>query len=476
MLNFYNKSTCRVNPTLFMSKQGEFMSKQNFLESENIPKLLFKFAIPSIISLLVSTAYNITDQIFIGNVVGILGNAATNVSFPIVTFAFAFAQLVGVGTAANFNINMGAKKEKEAKTYIANGLILTSVLAILVFIFTFNFRKEILIFSGSSSNVLPYAMEYLSITCIGLPFIIFAITSSNLIRADGSPTYSMFVTIIGAILNVFLDWLFMFPLNLGIKGAALATITGQIFSFICSFAYFFRFKTVKLSINDFKIKFLYLLGIIKLGTANFINLIILMFVNILLNNLLKYHGTNSIYGPDIPIAISGIVSKVSSIIISISLGLAQGSQPILSYNMGAKNYARVKKTFITAISFATLFCIFVFFIFQTFPDHIIKIFGKGDELYFKFGRDYIKIFLFMVFSYGIQPIVINYFTAIGNFKNGVFLSIAKQGLILIPLMLVMSNLFGLRGILYAGPMSDFISSVLCLLLVYFNFKNLEKQI
>lgn len=448
------------------------MNNENTLGSENINKLIIKFAIPSIVSLLVSSAYNITDQIFIGNVVGMLGNAATNVAFPIVTFTTALAQLVGVGTAANFNINMGAKNKKEAKDYLINGLIFVFVLSIFILLFTLIFSRQILIFSGSTNTVLPYALKYLHITAIGLPCLLFSICTANLIRADGSPTYSMLCNVIGAIINVFLDWLFMYPLGLGIEGAAYATITGQILSFFLSLIYFFRFKSVKLNISDFRFRLQCFIGIVKLGMSNLINLVIIMLVNIILNNMLTFYGAKSIYGSDIPLAISGVVSKIVSILTAISVGLAQGCQPILGFNIGAKKYARVKSTFLHAIIISSVFCVIIFIVFQFFPDSILRIFGNGDELYFTFGRLYLRIYMFMVFSYGIQPLAINYFSAIGNVKSGIFLSIAKQGLILIPLLFIFSYIWGINGTLFAGPISDFTATVLSLYLVFLNFRYL----
>ena len=448
------------------------MSKGNILGSENISKLILKFALPSIISLLVSSAYNITDQIFIGNVVGMLGNAATNVAFPIVTFTTALAQFIGVGTAANFNISMGEKKENKARNYLANGLILSFILSISILIFSLTFTKEILIFSGATDTVLPLAYSYMRITSFGLPCLLFSTCCANLIRADGAPAYSMYCNVIGAVLNVFLDWLFMYPLNLGIEGAAYATISGQLLSFMLSFAYFFRFKSVKLCFEAFRLKLHYVGGIFKLGTSNLINLTILMLVNVILNNMLKAYGEKSIYGSDIPLAISGVVSKIASILTAMSVGLAQGCQPILGFNMGAKNYIRVKQTFIQAIGISSVFCAVVFLVFQFFPDPVLRIFGNGNDLYFKFGRAYLRIYMFMVFSYGIQPIAINYFSAIGNVKSGIFLSIAKQGLILIPLLYIFSYIWGIDGTLFAGPISDFTASVLSLYLVFKHIKSL----
>jgi len=209
--------------------------------------LISKFAIPSIISMLVAAAYNITDQIFIGRLVGILGNGATNVAFPVVTFTTAFAQLIGVGTASNFNINMGAKREQEAKSFIGTGITLMSIIGLFIFCIVYVLKRPILLLCGATENVLPLAMIYLGITVIGLPFQLFTTASSTLIRADGSPTYSMICTVTGAILNVFLDWLFMYVFGWGIKGAATATVLGQILSFFLCAIYYLKFKTFKIT-------------------------------------------------------------------------------------------------------------------------------------------------------------------------------------------------------------------------------------
>lgn len=248
----------------------------NPLGYASIPGLILKYAIPAIIAMLVSAAYNITDQIFIGHVVGMLGNAATNVAFPVTTLSSAMAQLIGVGTAANFNINIGAKRPKEAATFMETGITLLSFCGPLLMVVVLLFKTPILLLTGSTEAVLPLAQMYLGITALGLPFLLFIQAGSHLIRADGNPAYAMVAVTSGALINVFLDWLFMLVFKWGIQGAAAATVIGQIISFLLVITYFPKFKTIRIRFNKVQLKFQYVVAIAKLGTSNFINHIIMM--------------------------------------------------------------------------------------------------------------------------------------------------------------------------------------------------------
>ena len=437
--------------------------------------LMRKFAIPSIISLLVTAAYNMTDQIFIGHVVGMLGNAATNVAFPVTTLLMAFAQLIGVGTAANFNINLGAKRPEEAKKFIGTGLTMMSVAGLLFMAVVLLFKTPILLICGATETVLPLAQDYLGIAAIGIPFLLFTSAASMIIRADGSPSYSMTCMVSGAVLNVFLDWLFLFALDWGIQGAALATIVSQMFSFLRCIRYFPKFKTFPIRKDMLGLKWAYVGKIAKLGTSNFINHTIMMMVNIVLNNSLTYYGALSIYGKDIPLAVSGVAAKLNSIMISFVVGLAQGCQPILGFNMGAKNYDRVKATYKKAVKTGLCFSAAAFLLFQFFPREVISIFGVGNELYFQFAEKYLRVYLFMVFLFGLQPITVNYFTSIGNVKQGIILSASRQGFILIPMLLLLPLQFGLNGVLLAGPISDALAALLSITMVAINFRGLSRQ-
>lgn len=454
---------------------SQIQEKGNPLGYAPIVGLLRRFAIPSIISMLVNAAYNITDQIFIGHVVGMLGNAATNVAFPIVTLTVAFSQLIGVGTASNFNISLGAKEEEEAKHFIGTGLTLLSVMGVLIMCIVLLFKTPILILCGATENVLPYSQLYLGITAFGIPFLLFSSASSHLIRADGSPAYSMSCIVVGAVLNIFLDWLFMFIFKWGIQGAAVATITGQIVSFLLCLYYYTKFKTFKIMLKMLGIRLEYIIKIAKLGTSNFINQVIMMLVNIIMNNTLTHYGALSIYGSDIPLAVSGVIAKLNSILSSFSVGLAQGSQPILGFNMGAQNYSRVKETYKTALSVALVISVIAFFLFQLFPRQIVSIFGSGDELYFQFAERYMRIFMMMVCVFGVQPLTVNYFTGIGNVQQGIMISLSRQGFFLVPLLIFLPMIFGLDGVLYAGPIADFLACILSLTMVSLNFKKLTSD-
>ena len=449
--------------------------KENPLGTAPIPVLIRQFAIPSIVGMLVMAAYNITDQIFIGHVVGLLGNAATNVAFPVVTFTTAFAQMTGIGTASNFNLNMGAKKEDEAKKYVGTGLTLMALAGVLIMTLVLIFKTPILWLCGATENVFPYADTYLGITAIGFPFMLMSNAMSNLIRADGSPGYSMTCNIIGAVINIFLDALFMFVFKWGIKGAAVATITGQIISFCVAVSYFRHFKSFDINFRMLGINIKYAFSIIKLGTSNFINHIIMMIVNIVLNNMLRKYGAMSVYGGDIPLAVSGIAAKLNSILVAIAVGLAQGCQPILGFNMGAGNYDRVKKTYKTALKTALIIGFFAFAAFQLAPTQITSIFGTGDALYYEFATKYLRIYMMMVCIFSIQPLTVNYFTGIGAVKQGIIMSLSRQGFFLIPLLIILPKFFGINGVLYAGPVADFSACVLALSMVMVNFRYLSSK-
>ncbi|MDY4953112.1 MAG: MATE family efflux transporter [Candidatus Onthomonas sp.] len=448
--------------------------RENPLGYAPIPALIRKFAIPSMISLLVGAAYNITDQIFIGHVVGMLGNAATNVAFPTATLTTALAQLTGVGTAANFNLCMGAKNQSDAEKYIGTGLTMSVLLGLLLSGLILLFRMPVLLLCGATEAVLPYAYSYLSITAFGLPFLLFTNASSMLIRADGSPTYSMVCNVSGAILNIFLDWLFMMEFHWGIQGAAAATVTGQVISACLCIGYFPRFRAFPIKRALLRLRPSYIVQIAKLGTSNFINHTVMTLVNIVLNNTLTYYGAMSIYGSDIPLAVSGIVAKVNTILISCTVGLAHGCQPIFSFNMGAKNYPRIKETYKKAALAALCFSCLAFLAFQLFPRQITSLFGSGEELYYQFAEQYLRIYMMMVCITGIQPLTVNYFTSTGNVRQGIVLSLSRQGFFLIPLLLILPLLFGLNGVLAAGPIAEVMACVLSLSLIFRDFKRLDR--
>ena len=451
------------------------IKQENPLGYAPLGGLMRKFAIPSIISMLVNSLYNMTDQIFIGHKIGMLGNAATNVAFPVTMLLIAFAQLIGVGTAANFNISLGAKKEKDAKKYIGTGLTMTGIIGLLFLVFVLIFKTPLLKVCGATENVLPLAEMYLGITAIGLPFLLFTNTASTIIRADGSPSYSMTCTVSGAVLNVFLDWLFLFVFRWGIEGAALATAISQFVSFALCICYFPKFRTFPITRDMLGVQKDYAVRIAKLGISNFLNHTIMMAVAIVLINSLAYYGAMTVYGKDIPLAVSGVATKLNSIMVAFVVGLAHGCQPILGFNIGAKNYGRVKATYKMAVKIGMCFSVAAFLLFQFFPREVISIFGAGEPLYYEFAEKYLRIYMFMVFTFGLQPITVNYFTSIGAVRQGIVLSASRQGFILIPILLLLPLWFGLNGVLFAGPIADGLAALLSLTMVTINFRGLTDK-
>lgn len=450
------------------------------LGSAPLVPLIAKYAVPSIISMLVGAAYNLTDQIFIGHVVGVLGNAASNVVFPTVTFSTALCMLLGIGTAANFSISQGAGKIDEAKKYVYSGLTATAIIGLFTGILVFLFRSQIINLCGASTsgNVYPYAMDYLSISAIGLPFYIFASAAATTIRADGSPRYSMLFSIAGAVINVGLDWLFMYPLGLGIKGAAAATVISQGITFVLALMYFPRFKAFDLRIKEICLSAKHMMDSMKAGVPNFINQLLLMTTNIVLNNMLETYGAQSNYGSDIPLAVSGVAQKTNMIMISFAVGIAQGCQPIWGYNLGAKDYKRVKGTYVRAFVAAFTIGLIFFAALQLFPREIVSIFGTGSDLYYTFAEKYLKIYMLFVFFQNIQPVTVTYFSAIDNPKEGLLVSLSRQGLFLIPLLIILSKYMGIQGVLIASPISDTLAFIVSVSMVLISFKrfNSEKKV
>lgn len=435
---------------------------ENPLGVEPVNRLMLRFGVPSIIAMLVSALYNMVDQFFIGHSVGMDGNAATNVAFPLTITCTAVSLLFGIGGAANFNLSMGRKKPEEAKKFVGNAIFLMVSFGLALCLVSRLFLNPMLRLFGATDTILDYARIYTGITSFGFPFVILATGGSNLIRADGSPKYSMACTLAGCFLNLILDPLFIFVFDMGMAGAAWATIIGQIVSAVMVIAYLTRFKTVKLTVNELHPSAFHCRRIITLGMSPFLNQLAMMVVQIIMNNVLVIYGGQSVYGSEIPLACAGIISKVNMIFFSISIGLSQGFQPIASFNYGAENYARVREAVLKTLTASTLICTLAFICFQLFPRQIIAIFGSGSEEYFNFAVRYFRIYLFFTFLNGIQPVAANFFTAIGKPGYGIFISLTRQILFLLPLIIILPMIFGIDGILFSAPIADFIAAALSL--------------
>ena len=435
-------------------EETNISQEQNPLGTAPVGGLIGTFAIPAIISMLVSALYNIVDQIFIGQGVGMLGNAATNVAFPVTTIATALALLLGIGGASNYNLEMGAGREKKASSIAGTALSTLVITGVILAVAVLLFLRPLLSLFGATTDVMPYAVDYLGITAVGLPFYALSIGGNHIVRADRSPTYSMTCVLTGAIINTILDPLFIFGFGWGIKGAAWATVIGQVVSGILVIIYFGKFRKMYLEMSMLKPSSECLKAIISLGMASCINQIAMAIVQIVLNNILRYYGGLSVYGSDIPIACVGVISKVNQVFMAICIGISQGCQPIWGFNYGAKKYDRVRLAYRYSMIACTAIATVFFLCFQLFPHQIVSIFGTGSDLYFQFAERYLKIFMFMTFANGIQPMSSGFFTSIGKAKLGIVMSLTRQVLFLLPLIVVFSLIMGIDGVMYAGPIAD----------------------
>ena len=448
--------------------------KMNPLGSAPVGKLMVKFAVPSIVAMLVGALYNIVDQLFIGHAVGTLGNAATNIAFPFTTSCLALALLFGIGGASCFNLSLGRGNKKEAPFFVGNAASMLVICGTMLMLVAQIFMEPLLILFGSPADVLPYAIPYVRITAIGFPFMLLGTGGGHLMRADGSPKMTMISNLTGAAINVVLDALFVLVFDWGMEGAALATIIGQIASACIVIRYLFRYKTVKLEKVHFIPNFKYLKDIMAIGMGSFFNQLAMMLVQIVLNNSLKHYGALSTYGESIPIACAGIVMKVNQIFFSVIIGIAQGSQPVESFNYGAKNYKRVREAYGLASVSGGAISLCSFVLFQTLPRQLLALFGEGSPEYFEFGVKTFRVMLFFTWMNFMQPITSTFFTSIGKAIKGVFLSMTRQIIFLLPLILFLPTVWGIDGILMAGPIADFMAGVAAVIMVVMEFRIMKQ--
>lgn len=456
-------------------QKGEKNQKANPLGTEKVNKLLCSFAIPSIVSMLVGSLYNIVDQFFIGQKVGELGNAATNIAFPLSMSCLAIALMFGIGGSSAFNIAMGQGDKRQATKYMGNSAVMLFACGLILCIVTEIFLTPMLILFGSPVSVLPLAKEYTRITAIGFPLLILSTGGGHLVRADGRPKMTMVCNLTGAVINTVLDALFVFGFNWGITGAAIATVIGQCVSAMLAVYFLAHCKSTTIQKEYLRLKGKYILRIMSLGMAPFANQLAMMIVQIVMNNSLKYYGSLSHYGESIPIACSGIINKVNMLFMSFVIGISQGLQPITSFNYGAKNYNRVKEAYVKAICCGATIAVIAFVIFQTGARQLIQIFGKGSLEYYEFGTNYFHIFLFFTFVNFLQPISSNFFTSIGKPKRGTFLSLTRQIIFLLPLLLILPLFMKIDGIMYAGPIADGLAFAVTAMMVAREFHRKEYQ-
>ncbi len=455
------------------------------LENEKISKLIKIFAIPCVISMIVSALYNIVDQIFIGwSTAGEYGNAATNIVYPFTVISLAVSLLIGDGACTLFNLSLGARKKSDANKSIGNCLSLLVIISLILTIIGLMFQSQILSLFGANTNEIEcynYAKDYFRIICYGLPFYIIGQGLNASIRSDGSPKYAMLCTISGAICNIILDPIFIFVFKLSVKGAAIATIIGQFLTFILSILYFRKSISFKITKESIKLDKNICKKSLLLGLSSFITQIAIVIIMTVANNLVNKYGYTTMsslqtpYGVITPLAVIGIVMKVFGIVISIVIGVSLGGMSIIGYNMGAKNYKRVKETIKYILITNLIIGLIAFLIFELFPDFIINIFGKNNSFeYMEYARYCIKIFLGgIIFTCQIKSISIILQSMGLSFKS-TLLAISRDVIFFVPSIIILAYLSkSVVTMLYSAIISDILSFILAIILLKSGFKGKE---
>lgn len=448
------------------------------LGKENINKLLISFAIPCVISMLINSVYNIVDQIFIGKGVGTLGNAATNVIFPLVIIFNAVAGLIGNGAAANLSLKLGEGKKEEGGKIVGNAVTVSIIFSLVLSVIAYFFLPRLVYMFGCTKNVYQYAVDYGKIIILGAPFMIIYSALSQLIRADGSPKYSMVLLVVGAILNIILDPIFIFTFNMGVKGGAIATVIGQIVSFVMAILYLKKVKSVKLEKESFKVDNS-ITRTLGLGLSSFITQSTVLALFVFMNNMMTKYGALTKYGADIPLSVYGVISKINSLYISTILGISIGAQPIIGFNYGAGNYERVKETLRKVLTINLVVGLIFNIIFYLFPKEIVSIFITNSDPNYKLFLEFAVIichsfllvmglnFLEMTTSITVQ--------SLGNVKKATMVSFIRQIILFIPIACFMAVYLhkGIYGVLNAGPIADAITFFIALVIFYFEYRKLS---
>ena len=460
--------------------------KELDLGKKKISKLIKSFAIPCVISMIVAALYNIVDQIFIGwSDAGSFGNAATNIVYPFTVIALAFSLLIGDGAASLFSLSLGANDKKKANQSIGNGLIILIIISIILSILGLLLQDNILKLFGGNPNEIEcwkYAKDYLFVICLGIPFYVIGQGLNASIRSDGSPKYAMIATLIGAISNIILDPIFIFIFNMSVKGAATATIIGQVLTFIVSLIYLTKPKTFKIEKDSIKLNKGIIINIISLGLASFITQLAIVIIISVANNLISKYGyttiasTGEAFGVVTPLAVIGICMKVFGIVISIVIGVALGGQPIIGFNMGAGNTKRVKETAKYILITNTIVGIIAFILFEFFPTYIISIFGSnnGGE-YLEYAKLCLNIYLGGIILTCIIKSTSILLQSMGSSFKSTLLALARDVIFFVPSIIIIANISGsVVTMLWSAIISDILAFITATILLKYEFKQIGK--
>lgn len=449
------------------------VSESNVLGSENINKLILKFATPTIISMLTVSLYNLVDQILIGHALGYIGNAAINVTFPIYSMVMGFALWIGDGTATYVAMNLGAGNRKEADKAVAQSVILLGIVSALIVVSIYIFMEPILYISGCTEIMLPYAKEYTQYFLLGLPFIIFACGINPCIRTDGNPRYAMMSMMAGCALNCILAPLFIFGLKMGMAGAAIGAVISQIFSAVIVLAYLPRLKTFKFERKNVRLHGKLPFTVLKLGISSLM-LNACQIVNVLIiNHLLIFYGSLSSLGAEAVFAAMGAAQKVAFLSTNVTTGIGIGSQPIIAFNRGALNFQRVRQCYFSALKMTLVFSAVVLLVTRVYPEQIMHIFGDSNPGFMTFGIAVLEIWMLTIMLSAFQDVSTSFFQAIGRPFLAMSIPLARRIVLILPMSYIFPKYWGVISILWAVPIADFVTSIVVTALLRKSFREMR---
>lgn len=454
---------------------GTQYEQKNPLETEPISKLIVHYSIPTALTLMVNYLYNIVDQIFVGQGVGITGMAATNIAFPFTILVNSIALLIGDGCAANINLCLGRKQQQTADETISHAITILLISGLTLALICGFFASNIVLLFGSTDTAYNESLAYMRTISIGVPFQMLCPALTAIIRADGTPKYAMKCMIVGAIINLILDPIFIFPLNMGVIGAGIATVIGQIAAGLLCLSYLRKLKTVHIKKSALRPTYKLSFQILMLGFPSMITQIMSAFVQIVMNNLMTIYGSQTIYGSDTALSVYGMIMKVYQISHSMFVGVSSATQPINGYNFGAKHYNRVYQTYKTAASIAMIISTVWFLIYQIFPRQIAALFVSENKLYVDCAQHCFRMYMMFFLLYGLHMTTASFFQGIGKPQKALLIPIIRQGLFLIPLAFFLSRKFGFDGALIAAPIADIFAFLISLILALTEFKDWKKH-
>lgn len=458
-----------------MAKQKKEAFDNRLLGTAPIGGLLAKFALPSIVSMVVNSLYNVVDQIFIGQSIGHLGTAATTAAFPVTSIAMALSLLVGAGGAALASIKLGEKQDKKAEQILGNVTLASAGMSVFFTVIGLIFLEPMLKGFGALPEVLPYAMDYSGIILVGVPFLACGTCLTNMARTDGNPNLAMTSMLVGAGINFFLDPVLIFVFNMGVKGAAIATVFSQFIVFAMGLIYFLTKSHMRFRKENFRPDFRLIMRLMSFGFSNCVTQLAITVVQVIMNNTVVHYGNLCATGGSVALAVMGNVLKANTLIIGVIIGLNIGAQPILGYNKGMRQPERIKKTYLITVAWATAISVLGWLVLQLFPEVILMAFGKDTPEFNEFTVKCTRIFLFGVFVAGFQIISSNYFQATGQPVKATVLAMSRQIFLLAPLMLIFPLFWGLDGVLYAGPVSDALATVIIGFFILREMRSLDRQ-